>query len=527
MDKKNYSRRNFIKILGAGSAALSFHPIFASGKYDPAGQPNILFITSDDHALQSISAYGSKINKTPNIDRIADEGMRFNNCLCTNSICAPSRASILTGKYSHKNGMLDNKLEFDGSQETFPKMLQRSGYQSAVVGKWHLKSEPTGFDYWNIFPGQGKYYNPDFIEMGSKKRHHGYATDIVTDLALDWLERRKKQKQFCLVLQYNAPHRNWMPAEKYLTKYDDIEIPLPETFWDDYSTRSDAAREAEMRIADHLFYGLDLKLDPKLDKDENMRALWYRIYNRMDEKQKKAWNTAYGPKNEEFYKADLKGKELIKWKYERFIKDYLRCVDSVDENIGRVLDHLDKNGLAKNTIIVYASDQGFYLGEHGWFDKRFMYEESLHMPLLIRYPEKIKAGSVSNNIVLNLDLAPTFLDYAGFKIPPDMQGKSVRKILDGNTPGNWRNSMYYHYYEYPGWHMVKKHYGIRTERYKLIHFYYDIDAWELYDLEKDPHELNNIYSNPDYSNIISKLKTELAQLQKEYGDTDFLKEIEK
>ncbi|MHB1686787.1 MAG: sulfatase family protein [Ignavibacteriaceae bacterium] len=525
MSSQDYTRRNFLKTVGVGAAVLALPKSWLFGEKLTGERPNIIFIMSDDHAATTISSYGSRINKTPNIDRLADEGIRFNNCFCTNSLCAPSRAVILTGKYSHINGVMGNDTDiFNGKQQTFPKLLQKEGYQTAMIGKWHLQSTPTGFDYWNVLSGQneqGDYYNPDFIEMGKKKNYTGYVTDIITDISLNWLKNLDKNKPFCMLFQHKATHANWMPGTKYLTKYDDVDIPEPLTFHDDYKTRSEAARDATMRIARDFYNGWHLKLDPNLDKNKTIREMWINAYNRMNEKQRKAWDAAYGPKNEEFYKANLKDEELVHWKYERFIKDYLRCVDSLDENIGRLLDYLDSSGLAKNTIVVYTSDQGFFLGEHGWWDKRFMYEESLRMPFLVRYPNGIKPGLVNDDIVLNLDFASTFLDYADVRIPADIQGTSLRNIMEENTPRNWRTSMYYHYYEYPGRPDVKKHYGIRTKRYKLIHFYYDIDAWELYDLQEDPHELNNIYDNLKYVDIVKQLKVELKQLQQKYGDTNF------
>ncbi|RKY89919.1 sulfatase [candidate division KSB1 bacterium] len=523
MKKQGKTRRDFLKITGAGAAALILPDYFIISKKNKK-QPNILFIMSDDHTCQAIGCYGSKINKTPNIDRIAEEGIRFNNCFCTNSICAPSRAVILTGKYNHINGVIDNSTVFDNSQETFPKILQKAGYQTAIIGKWHLKSEPTGFDYWNILPGQGDYYNPDFIEMGDRKNYIGYVTNLITDFSLNWLKNRDTEKPFCLMMHHKATHRNWMPETKYLNLFNDVNIPKPETFYDDYRTRSDAARQQEMSIIKNLNYAWDLKI-PATGKKEKLnwgeRALNNKL-KRLTKEQLEAWNQAYGPKNEAFKKANLKGKDLDDWKYQRFIKDYLRCVVSIDDSIGRIFDYLDRTGLAENTIVIYTSDQGFYLGEHGWFDKRFMYEESLRMPLIIRYPEKINAGTVNNDMVLNLDFAPTFLDYAGADIPESMQGHSMKPILSGKTPENWRKSMYYHYYEYPAVHSVKRHYGIRTQRYKLIHFYYDIEAWELYDLKNDPHELNNLYGNPEYKDIVKRLKRELNELRKKYGDSDEL-----
>jgi len=511
MSQKVKNRREFLRTIGLGAAALAVPGCMEAGEgwfgWGEAKKPNILFIMSDDHAAQALSCYDSKINQTPNLDRIAQEGMRFENSFCTNSICAPCRAVILTGKYSHINGKIDNSAqEFDGTQQTFPKLLQAAGYETAMIGKWHLRSDPTGFDYWNVLPGQGVYYNPTLIEMGERKKYEGYVTDIITDFALAWLKNRTSDKPFCLMCHHKAPHRNWQPGPDHLTMYDGETMWEPETLFDDYSTRSDAARRQEMTIERHLTRN-DLKLDPPRGLNEEQLA---------------AWNAAYEPKNKEFEAANLTGDDLVRWKYQRYIKDYLRCIASVDDNVGRVLDYLDESGLADNTIVVYTSDQGFYLGEHGWFDKRFMYRESLRMPLLVRYPGKIKPGAVSEEIVLNLDFGETFLDYAGVKAPPDMQGESFRGILEGKTPRDWREAMYYHYYEYPAVHQVKRHYGIRTKRYKLIHFYHDIDAWELFDLEKDPHEVNNIYDDPAHAALIVELKAELRKLQQKYGDSDEL-----
>jgi arylsulfatase A-like enzyme len=502
------TRRQFLKSIGcavASGGAMSLLPGCTSIAQTLGAEkkpPNIIYIMTDDHAAHAISCYGSKINKTPNLDRIAREGMRFANCFCTNSICAPSRAVILTGKYSHINGVIDNAKEFDGSQQTFPKLLQKAGYETAVIGKWHLKTDPTGFDYWNILPGQGVYYNPIMIEMGQKKKYAGYVTDIITDHCLNWLKERTPDKPFCLMYHHKAPHREWEPAPKYLTLYDDVTIPEPPTLFDDYSNRGRAAKEQDMTI----------------EKTMNDRDVKLVAPKNLTPEQKKLWDAAYEPKNEAFRKANLQGKDLVRWKYQRYIKDYLRCIASVDDNVGRMLDYLDEAGLADNTVVIYASDQGFYLGDHGWFDKRFMYEESLRMPLLVRYPKEIKPGSVNNDIVMNLDFAPTFLDFAGVSKPADVQGRSIRTLLQGKTPKNWRKSMYYHYYEYPAVHSAKRHYGVRTERYKLIHFYNDIDEWELYDLQKDPDELNNIYNDPAYPDVVKQLKAELSRLREEFKD---------
>ncbi len=520
------NRREFLKKMGAGAAALALPGCTSLSSGPPAKRPNILFIMTDDHACQATSCYGSRLNETPNIDRLAREGARFDNAFCTNSICAPSRAVLLTGKYSHLNGHINNAVTFDGSQQTFVKLLRGVGYETAVIGKWHLKSDPTGFDYWNILPGQGDYYNPLFIEMGEKKKKSGYVTDLITDTFLDWLDGRDGSKPFCALLHHKAPHRNWMPGPDHLDLYRDKDLPVPETFFDDYATRSGAAREQEMRIADHMYMAYDLKLPPGEKKDDETgwekadRRMWKRFYGRLDEAQKKAWDEAYGEENRAFREAGLTGEDLELWKYQRYVKDYLRCVASVDDNIGRVLDALDRMGLSDDTVVVYTSDQGFYLGEHGWYDKRFIYEESLRMPLVVRYPREIDPRSCPEEMVMNLDFAPTFLDYAGVKIPGDMQGRSMRRVLRGDEPSDWRQAVYYHYYEYPGAHQVKRHYGVRTHRYKLIHFYHDIDAWELYDLKEDPQELRNVYGDPAYAKVQTELEAELERLRRLYGDTD-------
>ncbi|MCK4886130.1 MAG: sulfatase-like hydrolase/transferase [Planctomycetes bacterium] len=478
---KSISRREFLRsasrTVALGTALSLTLPAIAEDK----NRPNILFIMSDDHAAHAISCYGSRINKTPNIDRIAEQGMRFNNCFCTNSICGPSRAVILTGKYSHKNGFMKNGDKFDSGQQSFPKLLGQAGYQTAMIGKWHLASDPQGFDHWKVlsaYGGQGTYFDPKFKEDGKYVQEKGYVTDIITDDCIEWVKNRDKNRPFCLMYHHKAPHRSWEPDEKHAKMYEDIDIPLPETFDDDYATRSDAARQQEMTVEKH-FNKQDLKFDPP---------------------------------------ADLKGHELKKWKYQRYIKDYLRCIASVDDNIGRMMELLKAEGLEDNTIVVYTSDQGFFLGDHGWYDKRFMYEESLRMPLVVRYPKGVKAGTTNDDIVSNVDFAETFLDFAGVKIPDDMQGESLRPLLNGQRPWGWRDAFYYHYYMYPGHHVVKKHYGVRTSRYKLIHFYDDIDAWELFDLQKDPNELNNVYDNPKYAKIVKKLKAKIKKLQKKYKD---------
>ncbi|ASV75567.1 Choline-sulfatase [Thermogutta terrifontis] len=471
-------------------------------------RPNILFIMADDHAYQALSCYGYGINQTPNLDRLAKEGMLFRNCFVTNSICGPSRAVILTGKYSHLNGYPTNDGLFDGTQQTVAKLLQKAGYQTAVIGKWHLGSDPTGFDHWEILFGQGPYYNPPMKTPQGRVVHEGYTTDIITDLVLDFLKnKRDPNRPFFLMYHHKAPHRNWCPGPQELDLYKDVTIPEPPTLFDDYATRGRAAHEQEMTIARHLTPH-DLKLVPQMEKFTPEQA--ERFYK------------AYEAENEAFKQANLQGEDLVRWKYQRYLKDYLRCVAGVDRNVGRVLDYLDQSGLAENTIVIYTSDQGFYLGEHGWFDKRFMYEESLRTPLLVRWPGHTPPGSVCEKMVLNLDFPETFLDVAGVPIPEDMQGRSLKPLLEGKDPPDWRTSIYYRYYEYPGPHMVHKHYGVRTERYKLIYFY-EIDEWELYDLQKDPHELHNVYGDPQYADVVRELKAELTRLKTFYKDDDTIR----
>lgn len=477
-------------------------------------QPNILFIFTDDHASHAMSCYGSKVNQTPNLDRIAREGMLFNNCFCTNSICGPSRAVILTGKHSHLNGFKQNGNKFDGAQQTFPKILRKNGYQTAIVGKWHLATQPTGFDYSEILIGQGPYYNPPMIRNGERVKHVGYTTDIITDLALDYLKNsRDPNKPFMLMFQHKAPHRNWQPGPKYLHMYDDVTIAEPDNLFDNYEGRGTAAKQQDMTIAKTMT-PFDLKLTPPKN---------------LTPEQLQVWNAAYEPKNEAFRKANLTGKDLVRWKYQRYMKDYLRCVASVDDNVGRMLDYLEKSGLAKNTIVMYSSDQGFYLGDHGWFDKRFMYEESYRMPFLVRWPGVIKPGSVNNELVSNLDFAETFLDLAGAPIPDDMQGVSLVPLFKGNAD-KWRDSLYYHYYEFyndrRSAHMVRRHNGVRTKRYKLIDFY-NLGEWELYDLKKDPREMKNVYSDPEYAQVVTDLKAELKRLQTQYQVPDDTGSVEK
>lgn len=467
-------------------------------------RPNILFIMSDDHGYQAISAYGSRVNKTPNLDRLAKDGMRFDRCFVTNSICGPSRAVILTGKYSHLNGFVRNGNTFDGSQQTVAKLLQQAGYQTAVIGKWHLRSAPTGFDFHHVLIGQGPYYNPPMRTSSGDEKHIGYTTEVITDIALDWLKtKRDPDKPFYLMYQHKAPHRNWQPGPDYLDHYDDVTVPEPETLFDDYEGRGTAAKTQKMTIA----------------KDLNPNDLKLTQPRGLTPEQLEKWNAAYGPKNKEFEEADLSGVDLVRWKYQRYVKDYLRCVDAVDDNVGRVLDYLDESGLADNTVVFYTSDQGWYLGEHGWYDKRWMYEESFRTPLLIRWPGKTKPGSVNRDLVMNLDFAETFLDIAGVEIPDDMQGRSLAPILKGETPDDWRKSVYYRYYEFPGAHSVRQHYGVRNERFKLIYFN-NLDEWEFYDLERDPYELRSAYDDPTYADKVAEMKAELKRLREKYQDDD-------
>lgn len=449
-------------------------------------RPNILFVMSDDHAATALSCYTSLLNshlkgivQTPNLDRLAREGMLFRNAFVTNALCAPSRATILTGKYAHLHGVRDNSTRFDGSQTTFPKLLQRAGYRTALVGKWHLQSDPEGFDYWCILPGQGLYNDPVFIEHGKRIKRQGYVTDIITELCIDWLERWHREfrsQPFCLLCHHKAPHRPWTPATRHRSLFNDIEIPAPPTFDDDYRHRASAAAHADMRIADMPDYAKEMP--PNLSPEERKR-----------------------------------------WNYQRFIKDYLRCIIAVDESVGALLDCLERLGVLNETLVIYTSDNGFFLGEHGWYDKRFMDEPSIRVPLLVRYPSEVLDGKVNENMVLNVDIAPTLLDFAGVSIPSDMQGRSLRPLLRGETPKGWRTAFYYRYYEYPGPHRVLPHYGIRTERYKLVH-YPTTGEWELFDLQVDPNETCNHCGDPKYAKVVEELQSLLGRLKAEVGDKE-------
>ena len=500
-----------------------FIALFIASCNSKEAPPNIVFIMSDDHAFQAVSAYGHNLNNTPNIDRIGREGAIFKKGFVTNSICAPSRAVMLTGKHSFVNGKVDNVQPFNWDQPNFAKELQSAGYETALIGKIHLKGEPQGFNHWSVLPGQGHYYNPKFIENGDTIKIEGHVTPITTNMTLDWLDnKRDKEKPFLLLYHQKAPHRNWMTEEKYLTLFDDKTFEPPANYFDDYEGMGTAAKEQEMQIDGHAVWGHDFKflVNPITGKKTNFN----RELARLTEKQKEKWLEAYTPKNDAFREAKLSGKELGKWKFNRYLKDYLRTIQSIDDGVGEVLNYLDENNLSENTIVIYTSDQGFYLGEHGWFDKRFMYEESLRTPILMRYPKEIKSGTEINQLIQNLDFAPTFLDYAGIEIPNDIQGESFRNIVNNNS-SEWRDAIYYTYYEYPSVHMVKRHYGVRTDRYKLMHFYYDIDEWEMYDLKKDPSEMNNIYNDPEYAKIKKMMHMRLTEMRDKYGDTDELNEM--
>lgn len=524
---------------------------------------NIVYIMCDDHAYQCISAYGSALSKlapTPNIDRLAERGMRFDRAFVENSLSTPSRACLMTGQYSHQNGQRQLGEGIDTTRTFFTELLQEAGYQTAVVGKWHMGCDPKGFDYYHVYNDQGQYWNPQYRGTGTNNEfvvEEGYSTDLTTDHALDFIEHRDPSKPFCLLLHHKAPHRNWQANLKYLGMYDDVEFPMPENFYDDYATRGSAARTQKMSVTRDMRWEQDFKVPEMLDlnnpdSQDSYNALMGEI-NRMTPEQRSAWGRYYFPRNRRLLEAQLKGKDLDNWKYQVYIRDYMSVIASVDESVGRVLDYLDKNGLTDNTMIVYTSDQGFYMGEHGWFDKRFMYEESLRTPLIVSYPGHTKPGSVCNRLVQNIDYAPTFLALAGVSQPKDMPGRSLVPVLDnGDNVKNWRQSIYYHYYDYPTYHMVRKHDGVRTDRYKLIHFYgkggldavpenkYQnvpgtreyatlkglesigyfepkddaVDYCELYDLQADPHEQNNIFGKPGTEMITKQLQRELNKYRK-------------
>ena len=490
-----------------------------SDKKQPIKKPNIIYIMADDLTTQAISAYGGiykDIAPTPNIDKVAKEGMLFQDVLVTNSICGPSRAAILTGNYSNLNGYYKNESggKFDDSKWTFPQEFQKNGYKTALFGKWHLGTEPVGFDtfkYHNASGQQGNYWNPLYNDNGKNIKEKGYATNLSTDFALNWLGATEMtDKPFLMVLQYKAPHRPWHPDTKYEKLWDDIEMPYPSTFNDDYKGREKTAGDTEMTME---YFS---RRDMKLERPKNLKR-----------KERIQWDF-YGAKAGEIVQPKgMTNEEGKKWRYQNYIKDYLACVKSVDDNIGRVLTYLKENNLEENTVIVVTSDQGFYLGDHGFFDKRFIYEESLRMPFMVKYPERIKAGSVNEDIITNIDFAPTLLELAGITTTQKMQGTSFVPVLEGNTPKDWQEAMYYHYYEFPFWHHVQPHYGIRTQKYTLAHFYYNIDVWELYDLEKDPNQMNNIYNDPNYTSTITELKAKLKNLMIKYENDKSLVDFRK
>ncbi len=509
------------QILVASAASLAGMLLFAAcqdKKQEPGQRPfNIVYIMTDDHTAQMMSCYDTRYAETPNLDRIARDGVLFTNSFVANSLSGPSRACMITGKHSHKNGFYDNThCKFDVSQQTFPKLLQNAGYETALIGKWHLETLPTGFDHWEILPGQGSYYNPDFItQQNDTVQIHGYLTDIITDKSIEWMENgRDKTKPFCILIHHKAQHRNWMADTCHLSLYEDRTFPIPDTFYDDYEGRPAAAAQELSILKD-----MDLVYDLKMLGAEGNKGLaqgYDGILARMDAEQRAAWDKFYDPIIEDFKRQNLSGKKLYEWKFQRYMRDYLKTLKSLDDNVGRVLDYLEESGLADNTLVVYTSDQGFYMGEHGWFDKRFMYEESFHTPLLMRLPGG-KKGKI-DQMVQNIDYAPTFLELAGVPIPDDIQGVSLLPLLKGESPSDWRTSLYYHFYEYPAEHKVKRHYGVRNNRYKLIHFYNDIDEWELYDLQKDPHELHNVYAAPEYADVKAQMMHELDSLQVMYDD---------
>jgi arylsulfatase A-like enzyme len=468
-------------------------------------RPNLLFIFSDDHAAHAISAYGSTRNETPNIDRLAREGLLFENCFCGNSICGPSRATVLTGLHSHANGFIDNRSSFDGSQQTFPKLLQAAGYQTAIVGKWHLRTDPTGFDHWEVLVGQGPYYNPPIKSAAGTTKHEGYTTEVITDLSLAWLrEQRDPDRPFLLMYQHKAPHRNWQPGPRELGMYEGVTFEEPATLFDDWSQRNSGCQDQTMTVAEHLTRS-DLKLQAPGNLTPDQRA---------------AWDAWYVPQNEAFEAAKLEGDDLVRWKYQRYMQDYMASIAAVDRGVGQVLDALEELELADDTLVVYSADQGFYLGEHGWYDKRWMYEESLRMPLIARWPGRIAPGTHNTKLIQNIDFAPTLLALAGVtELPEPMHGRSFAPMLRGEEVEDWRHSIYYHYYEFPGAHSVPRHHGVRTETHKLIR-YEQLAEWELFDLRRDPDELRSVAHDPEYAEVRASLEAELARLAVHYGEPD-------
>ncbi len=490
-------------------------------------RPNIVYIMTDDHTAQMMSCYCNSPVQTPNLDNIAREGVIFRNSFVANSLSGPSRACMLTGKLSHKNGFTNNEHGvFDGSQQTMPKLMQQAGYQTAIIGKWHLVSTPTGFNHYDILEGQGEYYNPTFIhDNGTRSVEQGYCTDIITDKAIQWMEQRDKSEPFILFVHHKACHRDWLPDLKDMHEFENRTFPLPSTFWDKYEGRI-AAQQQEMSIASS--HDMDLIYDNKiyLPGDTSRLSDQYLNYvNRLSPTDRQIYFQFHDSISREFKENPPQGKALTEYKFQRYMRDYCKVTKSLDENIGRLMQYLQDSNLLDNTLVVYTSDQGFYMGEHGWFDKRFIYEESLNTPLIMRLPKGYERRGDITEMVQNIDYAPTFLQMAGAIVPPDIQGQSLVPLLVNkkgvNANGekeNWRDAIYYHYYEFPAEHMVKRHYGIRTTRYKLVHFYSDIDQWELYDLKTDPSELHNLYGQPEYRKLQKQLHRKLRSLQKQYDD---------
>ena len=508
-------------------------PLFASLllAQDPAKpslqgtRPNILFVLSDDHAAHAISAYGSKLNRTPNIDRLAADGVLFRNNFCGNALCGPSRATILTGLHSHANGFMRNGNLFDGAQRTFPQLLQQAGYTTAIFGKWHLESEPQGFDTWAVLPGQGHYYNPDFETATGRVRKDGHVTDLTTSMAIEWLEHgRDADKPFVLMCQHKAPHREWMPAPQDLALYRDTTLPEPETLFDDYRDRIGAAAATEMQIDRDLYLHSDLMVEPTEAERTRARGKdtwWDPMMTRLSDAQRTTFLAAFAAENAAFRRDPPKDQALVRWKLQRYLKNYLRCVAGVDRSVGQLLDWLDAHPVVKaNTIVIYSSDQGFFLGDHGYYDKRWMYEESLRMPLLLSWPGHVNGPREVTQLTQNIDFAPTFLDLAGAPVPESMHGKSLVPLLQGEQPADWRTAIYYHYYESKATHQVPAHFGVRTSRHKLIRYYEpEVDGVELFDLEKDPNELHSVADNPDYGELRLQLERQLQALRTQYDDT--------
>ncbi|UIR57687.1 sulfatase [Sphingobacterium sp. SRCM116780] len=523
-------RNNFLLLLFS-SLFINTQIADAQTKVKKSKKPNIIWIMSDDHSFQTISAYGHPISQlapTPNIDRIAEKGVVFDQAFVENSICTPSRATLLTGMYSKNHGQTHFGYGLDSSKMFYSEYLQKAGYHTAVFGKWHLPVEPKGFTYYDIFEDQGDYYNPTFRNSSTNGKYiqeKGYATTLVTDHALAWLDKEKdKEEPFCLVILHKAPHRNWMPDLKYLNAYEDVTFPEPPTLFDDYKTRGEQMKVHELSVANHLGYAFDLKVEALKDvpTQDYIRDSWPLAMNRLDGEQRAIWDKAYENIHRDFLLNKPTGKELVSWKYQRYIRDYCKTVKSVDEEVGRILNYLKQNGLEDNTMIVYTSDQGFFMGEHGLYDKRFMYEESFRTPLIMSYPSQIEGGWRSDKLVQNIDFAPTILDVAGVAIPKDMDGKSLIPILKKDKNLKWRDMLYYAYYDYPAVGAVRPHYGVRTDRYKLIHWknidpktkLSEFDHWEFYDLKKDPQETNNVYNKPSYGKIIKTLKEQIKPFEK-------------